>query len=83
MHYARHTFATVCHDHGLRNPLEAIGMAAHNIKREADNNPDFDRQLNTINKKIDESDQIIDNLLFYSRLLPCYILFKLISWQHP
>ncbi|MDD5438902.1 MAG: PAS domain S-box protein [Candidatus Omnitrophica bacterium] len=57
--------ATVAHE--LRNPLAAISMAAHNIKRKRVN-PDLDRHLVTINTKVTESDQIIDNLLFYSRL---------------
>jgi len=57
--------ATVAHE--LRNPLAAIGMAMHNIKKKRVN-PELDRHLATINTKITESDQIIDNLLFYSRL---------------
>ena len=59
--------ATVAHE--LRNPLAAISMAAHNIKRKA-KNPDIDSHLANINKKVAESDQIIGNLLFYSRLKP-------------
>jgi len=57
--------ATVAHE--LRNPLAAISMAAHNIKRKA-KNPDFDKHVATIEKKVGESNQIITNLLFYSRL---------------
>ncbi len=57
--------ATVAHE--LRNPLAAIQMAAANIKRKADN-PDLDKHLANIAKKVGESDQIINNLLFYSRL---------------
>lgn len=59
--------ATVAHE--LRNPLAAIGVTAHNIKRKA-NNPDIDNHIRTIDKKVAESDQIINNLLFYSRLKP-------------
>jgi len=59
--------ATVAHE--LRNPLAAISMAVHNIKRKA-GNPELDRHLANIDKKISESDQIINNLLFYSRLRP-------------
>jgi len=59
--------ATVAHE--LRNPLAAIAIAGHNIKRKA-KNPDLDKHLVTIDKKVNESDQIINNLLFYSRLKP-------------
>ncbi|MGE5197324.1 MAG: sensor histidine kinase, partial [Deltaproteobacteria bacterium] len=55
--------------HELRNPLAAISMAVHNIKRKAQN-PDLDKHLVNIDKKVTESDQIINNLLFYSRLKP-------------
>lgn len=57
--------ATVAHE--LRNPLAAMRMAAFNIKRKAQN-PLLDKHLFNIEKKISESDQIINNLLFYSRL---------------
>lgn len=59
--------ATVAHE--LRNPLAAIGMATHNIKRKA-NLSDIEKHINNIEKKISESDQIISNLLFYSRIKP-------------
>ncbi|MBF0485848.1 MAG: GAF domain-containing protein [Candidatus Omnitrophica bacterium] len=59
--------ATVAHE--LRNPLAAIGMAVENIRRKAQN-PDLEKHLANIGKKITESDQIINNLLFYSRLKP-------------
>jgi PAS domain S-box-containing protein len=59
--------ATVAHE--LRNPLAAIGVTAHNIKRKS-NNPDIEKCVHTIDKKVTESDQIINNLLFYSRLRP-------------
>jgi len=57
--------ATVAHE--LRNPLAAISMAASNVRRKAAN-PLLDRHLNNIDKKIIESNQIISNLLFYSRI---------------
>jgi signal transduction histidine kinase len=59
--------ATVAHE--LRNPLAAISMAARNIARKA-SGADIAAQLANISKKIAESDQIISNLLFYSRLRP-------------
>jgi signal transduction histidine kinase len=59
--------ATVAHE--LRNPLATIGMAASNIKRKAKNR-DLDRHLANIDLKVFESNQIINNLLFYSRLRP-------------
>lgn len=59
--------ATVAHE--LRNPLAAIAMAAFNIKRKAAD-PLLDRHFRNIDKKIGESNQIINNLLFYSRLKP-------------
>ncbi|MFA6435368.1 MAG: AAA family ATPase [Elusimicrobiales bacterium] len=59
--------ATVAHE--LRNPLAAIGLAAGNIKRKA-KNADLGRHIRNIEKKISESDQIINNLLFYSRIRP-------------
>jgi signal transduction histidine kinase len=59
--------ATVAHE--LRNPLATIGMAAINIKRKSKNR-DLDKHLANIDKKVFESNQIINNLLFYSRLKP-------------
>lgn len=57
--------ATVAHE--LRNPLGVIRTAAYNIKRKAQN-PLLEGHLANIEKKIIEADQIINNLLFYSRL---------------
>jgi len=57
--------ATVAHE--LRNPLAAIRMATYNIKRKKKDLP-IDSHLVNIEKKVAESDQIINNLLFYSRL---------------
>lgn len=57
--------ATVAHE--LRNPLGVIRTAAYNIKRKAGEAP-IAGQLENIDKKIIQSDQIINNLLFYARL---------------
>lgn len=59
--------ATVAHE--LRNPMAVIGVAAYNIKRKIQD-PAIDRHLASIEKKIEEGGQIINNLLFYSRLRP-------------
>lgn len=62
--------ATVAHE--LRNPLGVIRIAAYNTRRKRQN-PDIDRHLDNIEKKIAESEQIINNLLFYSRIsMPQY-----------
>lgn len=57
--------ATVAHE--LRNPLAAIKMAGYNIKKKAQN-PSLDKHLSNIDTKLAESEQIISNLLFYSRI---------------
>ncbi|GEM_PF-5528901 len=57
--------STVAHE--LRNPLASIALAASNIQRKA-NNPLLEKHLVTIGKKVFESDQIINNLLYYSRI---------------
>lgn len=57
--------ATVAHE--LRNPLGVIRAASYNIKRKAKNLL-LDGHFANIEKKILEADQIINNLLFYSRL---------------
>jgi len=58
--------ATVAHE--LRNPLGVIRAAAYNIKRKSKEDVLFKSHLNNIEKKISESDQIIKNLLSYSRI---------------
>ncbi|MGE5308650.1 MAG: ATP-binding protein [Deltaproteobacteria bacterium] len=57
--------ATIAHE--LRNPLTAIGLADANIRRKA-GNPVIERSADNIQKKLDESNEIIDNLLLYARL---------------
>ncbi|MBI4335586.1 MAG: hypothetical protein HY589_02915 [Candidatus Omnitrophica bacterium] len=57
--------ATVAHE--LRNPLGVIRIAAYNIRRKAQN-PLIEGNLINIEKKIMEADQIINNLLYYSRI---------------
>jgi signal transduction histidine kinase len=57
--------ATVAHE--LRNPLAAMKLAAFNISRKAKDSTLLSH-IRTIEKKILESDQIINNLLFFSRM---------------
>ncbi|MDD5347304.1 MAG: ATP-binding protein [Candidatus Omnitrophica bacterium] len=57
--------ATVAHE--LRNPLAAIRTAAYNIGKKS-RNRSLKRHLENIEKKVIESDQIINNLLSYSRI---------------
>lgn len=69
--------STIAHE--LRNPLAAIKMAAFNIKRKAAN-PDLDKHIDNINKKVAESDQIIQNVLNFSRTkTPRFETLKLIE----
>jgi signal transduction histidine kinase len=56
--------STIAHE--LRNPLVAIKMAAYNIKRKAAN-PNLDKHIENINKKVAESDLIIQNVLNFSK----------------
>ncbi|MDP1853703.1 MAG: ATP-binding protein [Candidatus Omnitrophota bacterium] len=57
--------ASVAHE--LRNPLAAIQIAAYNIKKKCAGQL-IDKHIFNIEKKVSESDQIINNLLFYARL---------------
>jgi PAS domain S-box-containing protein len=67
--------ATVAHE--LRNPLGAVSLAVYNLRRKA-GNPALESHLRTIENKVAESNQIIDNLLFYSRLRqPAYRAVRL------
>ncbi|MEJ2664703.1 MAG: ATP-binding protein [Spirochaetia bacterium] len=53
--------------HELRNPLAGITAALYNIQRKAGDAP-IERHIESIRKKITESEQIINNLLFYARI---------------
>jgi signal transduction histidine kinase len=57
--------ATVAHE--LRNPLGVIRTAVYNIRRKSQN-ASLESHIVNIEKKILESDQIINNLLGYSRI---------------
>jgi PAS domain S-box-containing protein len=57
--------ATIAHE--LRNPLAAIRTAAYNIRRKAPESR-LASHLDNIDKKVLESDQIINNLLSYARI---------------
>ncbi len=57
--------ATIAHE--LRNPLGVIKTAVYNIKYK-NKDPALEKNLVNIDKKIMESDQIIENLLSYSKI---------------
>ena len=59
--------ATIAHE--LRNPLGVIRMAVYNLKQKV-KNADIKRHLDSIDKKVTESDLIIKNILGYSCLKP-------------
>ncbi|HCE44194.1 MAG TPA: hypothetical protein DET40_11660 [Lentisphaeria bacterium] len=59
--------STVAHE--LRNPLAAITITADILRRKA-KNLDVENLLGGIEMKVAESDQIINNLLYYSRIKP-------------
>jgi signal transduction histidine kinase len=62
--------ATVAHE--LRNPLAVIRIASYNIQRKF-NDKGLEKHIAHIDRKIVEADQIIKNLLYYSRLrMPQY-----------
>ncbi|MGA1870866.1 MAG: PAS domain S-box protein [bacterium] len=63
--------ASVAHE--LRNPLSVIKTSMYNIKRKR-TNPEIDKNIDSVNKKITESDQIISNLLFYSKIQNPFML---------
>lgn len=62
--------ATVAHE--IRNPLAAISIAAYNIRRKA-RNPLLGKHLETITRKVLESDNIIQNLLSFSRIKKMHV----------
>ncbi len=55
--------------HELRNPLATIKIAIYNIKQKIDVSG-AESNIHNIEKKIQEAEQIIDNLLHYSSLHP-------------
>jgi len=57
--------ATVAHE--LRNPLGVIRTAAYNLHRK-NSDPSLEKHIDNIQKKIDDSVLIINNLLNYSRI---------------
>jgi PAS domain S-box-containing protein len=57
--------ATVAHE--LRNPLGVIRTAVYNIRRK-NGDPSLERHIANIDKKIEESSMIINNILNYSRI---------------
>jgi two-component system, sporulation sensor kinase D len=57
---------TVAHE--LRNPLASIRMATANMKEKRKNDAAFNKYFQMIEKKIVESGNIINNLLFYSKI---------------
>lgn len=59
--------STVAHE--LRNPLATIGVAVYNLKKKV-KGKNVQGHIDNILKKVKESDQIINNLLFYSRIKP-------------
>jgi PAS domain S-box-containing protein len=60
--------ATITHE--LKNPITAIDLAAYNIKRKTGEQDIIGRQLETIEKKVQESNQIIDDVLAFTRINP-------------
>jgi len=73
--------ATIAHE--LRNPLSVIKTAAFNIKRKKEKNVPITSHLANIDKKISESDQIIKNLLSYSRIkVPRYENLSCLKLMH-
>ncbi|MHB9155856.1 MAG: PAS domain-containing sensor histidine kinase [Endomicrobiales bacterium] len=57
--------STIAHE--LRSPLAAIRAAVYNVRRKA-GDPALQGHLDTIDKKVMESDQIVKNLLSFSRI---------------
>jgi len=55
--------------HELRNPLIAINLAVNNARRKFKESP-INSYLEIIDKKVSESEEIVSNLLIYSRIRP-------------
>lgn len=59
--------ATIAHE--LRTPLAAIRTAAYNIRSKS-RNASLTSHIDTVEKKVSDSDRIIKNLLFYANIKP-------------
>lgn len=68
--------------HEMRRPINNIQMAVWNLKNKNEN-PSLNGNIACIEEMVDESEQIINNLLNYSRIkLPIYkqvVIFKLLN----
>ncbi len=53
--------------HELRNPLGVMRAALYNIRKK-NTNPEIEKHINNIEKKVEESTEIINNLLNYARI---------------
>lgn len=53
--------------HELRNPLGVMRAALYNIRKK-NANPEIEKHINNIEKKVEESTEIINNLLNYARI---------------
>jgi len=63
--------STVAHE--LRNPLGVINVAAYNLGRKLPQDPDMQKHIANIEKKVLEGNQIITNLLTYAKMkMPVY-----------
>jgi PAS domain S-box-containing protein len=53
--------------HELRNPLGVMRAALYNIRKK-NTNPEIEKHITNIEKKVEESSEIINNLLSYARI---------------
>jgi PAS domain S-box-containing protein len=56
--------------HELRNPLAIIELARYNINKKTQEKPIIGKYLDIIGTKVQESNQIIDNVLSFTRIKP-------------